>query len=340
MKQESTKILNYKIDTYEQSGITFLKFRREDGFSVTFTDLGASVYEIIFDNKLMNLVPESLNDFKRKDVYHGKTIGRMANRIKNAEIVVDNITYKLDPNEKGNTLHGGRSALSTKYFDYSIGTSLDCVALEFKYESKHLEAGFPETLLFKVYYFLSTKLDDTYFMVTHFVKTERDTPIRLTNHTYFTLGENNIDNLELSMSINSYLRTDEDLIPIENIHKKGKFEYQGERGVNALYKDDFPLKKRCDIDNYFFIRKMNQKGVQYKCLFLSSKKYLMFLETDYPGVQIYTDSIKDNILYKKTIDKSRRGIAIEPSLPINESCILKANSTYNHTIIYKFFKKK
>lgn len=39
--------------------------------------------------------------------YFGGIVGRVANRIQNASFTLEGKTYKLDANDRGNTLHGG-----------------------------------------------------------------------------------------------------------------------------------------------------------------------------------------------------------------------------------------
>jgi len=48
--------------------------------------------------------------------FFGETIGRVANRIKNAEIEVNGKSYKLSANEGPNQLHGGSSGWGKKTF--------------------------------------------------------------------------------------------------------------------------------------------------------------------------------------------------------------------------------
>jgi aldose 1-epimerase len=43
--------------------------------------------------------------------YFGGIVGRVANRIQNATFELDGKTYHLDPNDRGNTLHGGFNPL-------------------------------------------------------------------------------------------------------------------------------------------------------------------------------------------------------------------------------------
>lgn len=46
--------------------------------------------------------------------YFGAVIGRVANRIAGASFVLDGKRYNVSANEKGNTLHGGKSGWSVK----------------------------------------------------------------------------------------------------------------------------------------------------------------------------------------------------------------------------------
>ena len=47
---------------------------------------------------------------RKLNPYFGGIIGRIANRISNAEFQLNNKTYKLDKNDGENCLHGGRES--------------------------------------------------------------------------------------------------------------------------------------------------------------------------------------------------------------------------------------
>ena len=47
----------------------------------------------------------------------GATVGRYANRIRNAELVLNDRVYYLDKNNKGHSIHGGVKGFHTRVFN-------------------------------------------------------------------------------------------------------------------------------------------------------------------------------------------------------------------------------
>ena len=144
--------LTFKHSIRKENGLDIITVKRSDGFKVVLTDLGASVYEVYFNNRLMTLTPKYLTDFKNPKLYHGKTIGRYANRIKDAKLFVAGQIFNLDPNEGKNTLHSGSMGFSNRYFEYEFRETENYFAVVFKYISPDLEAGFPGEMDIKVAY--------------------------------------------------------------------------------------------------------------------------------------------------------------------------------------------
>ena len=134
------------------NGVDFIHVIRSDGFKVILADLGASIYQVDFQNKIMTLTPRYVSDFKNPKLYHGKTVGRYANRIKDGVINVAGQIYHLDQNEYPNTLHSGVSGFSNRYFEYEIQDNETSFAVIFSYNSPDLDAGFPGEMDFRVCY--------------------------------------------------------------------------------------------------------------------------------------------------------------------------------------------
>lgn len=315
--------ISYKYEVSKVDKMTFIKIRKSTGFKVTLCDLGASVYEVIHDNTLMTLTPKYPSDFMKTSVYNGKTIGRVTNRIKDAKIKVNNLTYYLDPNENMNTLHGGRNGLSTKFFEYKIEDFDEVLMVKFFYDSPDLDAGFPGHVKFLISYVFSKTSEDSFMEIMSAISDQK-TPLNLTNHLYFTLGDSSNENLKLFMNAKAYLEVDENKIPTHKVPLDGLFEYNTLGGQFNL-----------DIDNYVY--KNSKFANPYKAtLILYNAKYELHIVTSLPGVQIYTDIDGDDIIYKDVATKNRRAIAIEPSYPISQMHYIDEKKEYLTKTIYYF----
>nr|GFC63520.1 aldose 1-epimerase [Tanacetum cinerariifolium] len=90
--------------------------------------------------------------------YFGGIVGRVANRIGGAQFTLDGTRYKLDANEKNNTLHGGHPGFSDvvwKVAKYKKNGEKPLIV--FTYHSFDGEEGFPGDLKVMVTYSLVGK---------------------------------------------------------------------------------------------------------------------------------------------------------------------------------------
>jgi len=302
------------------------------GFKVIFAKLGASIYSIEYKGKQITLTP-NFEDFKKTGLYHGKTIGRVGNRIKGNKIVCDNKEYIIENNEGDNTLHGGINGISSKNFDYLINEEKDYTEVIFSYLSPDLESGFPGNLAIKVIY----KIFENTAKIKLNLKanTDKETLCSLTNHAFFMLGEEDETNLKLTIKASTYiLPRKEDLIGICREKVPNYLDFKDGR---MIMKDiNHPVLmdgKTQGYDHHFFFDKV---GINEENIILESKKIRMKIFTDYSGCQIYTDNYPDNIKFLNTDKTIRRGIAIEPQESHLDLHYLRPGENYNHTIIYLF----
>lgn len=281
---------------------------KNEYLEVTLCSLGASIYRIIYDGKDMVLTPRDKNDFYKTSVYYGKTIGRLCGRI----VAEQKGNLKPQANEEGVSLHGGFDGLSTKEFIVDAKPTF----AEFHYLSKDGEAGYPGNVVFRVRYEL---IDDS-LIVSFFAITDKPCLLALTNHAYFCLGEDKLNNLYLQMENDKYIVTDDKLLPVkyESIPDKWDFT-KGKK-----------LSETDDIDNYFLFK---EKKVQ-----LSSNKYSMNISTNFVGTQIFTDHWIDNIDVYSSKEKVHRSVAIEPQDSQLERKELLPNEHYERYIKYTFKK--
>ncbi len=333
MNNKKPNNFKYEVEKSEVEGLTLIKVKAVKGyFHVTLCDLGASIYDVFFLQRRMTLTPRFYSTFKRGDIYHGKTIGRVNGRIKDASIIVDSIKYQLDNNEGKNTLHGGRGGLSTKYFDYEVYDNENSLSVVFKYISPHLEAGFPEEAKFMVTYLFPKDVDLPMFFILFDGRVERLTPIKLTNHTYWCLGDPNIKNLKLDIKPKSYaLYEEKSLLPL-NMKKVQKLSNFKEKYlIDILKNENFEN----GLDNYFELTR--KKGDNYPDLILSNDHSAMAIYTDFPGIHLYSDNKIDGEEYFHTKSKNHRAIAIEPSLSPFDPSLVDESHPFHHYISYQFF---
>ena len=311
------------IKEYKENGLEFIEVEVDD-FKVILCSLGASIYEVKKGNDTLTLTPNDSKDYKLPTTYHGKTIGRLSNRVREGKVVIDNKEYQLDLNERGNCLHYSKEGLSNKVFDYQLEDSK--VIFHLLDKASYLPGDLD---IFVIYKIIKDNLRLEYK-----VTSNKNTVIRLTNHAYFTLGERNIDNLRLMISADKFIEVDKtNLLPLR------------EKEVSTYI--DFRVMKPITLDIHNpYLQESVTKGYDHhfifndeKHLILKGSKYRMDITTDMLGVQIYTENYEDDISYKNTIGKNHRGVAIEPQDSTLEATYLPKGETYSRFINYSFIKE-
>ena len=159
--------------------------KNSNNLSVTLLNYGA-IIQSIKTSEGCNLVLgfDCANDYLTNNVaYLGAVIGRIANRISDASFNLNHQVYQVDANEHNqHCLHSGRSGLHQVFWqvdDYNDH------AATMRYRSIDGEGGFPGNVDIQVHYHLS---DDNALTITYQAVADRETPLDLTNHTYWNLA--------------------------------------------------------------------------------------------------------------------------------------------------------
>jgi aldose 1-epimerase len=207
--------------TRDGSGVKLITLRNAKGMRTQIISYGAIIKELQApdrDGKFTNVVltTDSLAKYEGGFAGAAAVIGRVANRIAGAQFDLDGKTYKLAPNDKGNTIHGGK-----KGFAQSVWTVEDVPAkdgessVKLTYLSKDGEEGFPGNLKTSVTYALT---DNNEFRISYEASTDKPTIANLTNHAYWNLagGGKCLDNI-LWIPSEKYTPTDASLIPTGEI---------------------------------------------------------------------------------------------------------------------------
>lgn len=320
------------IKKYKKNDLNFISLTNKNGFEVIFCDLGASIFAIKKNGVFLTQTPVDIELFKKMQIYQGKTIGRIANRVKDAQIRINNKIYKLDDNEPPKTLHGGKDGLSTKIFSYHV---IDNTVI-FHYYMKDLEDGLPGNLDLFVFYTLSDDKDD--LLLEYSAVSSKDTILALTNHTFFTLGTPDLKKLSLKIKADRFIHPDKkSLLPIEEKVVDKIMDFNRTKKITRDINDGYLVNSATNgYDHHFCFSSINTNKPQ---ITLSNNSMGLNIYTDYSGTQIYTDNYPDNNKWEQSSLSVRRSIAIEPQDSILNRTILKRNERYKRFILYSFFKK-
>lgn len=283
---------------------------------------------------------ESLIDYEEDGYYMGAVIGRVANRIENSYFKLNDRRYELLNNSGRHHLHGGRKGFNKRVWKLKDKQKNKVVLSR---RSEHMEEGYPGTLEIDVSYEVS---DDNELIIKYKAVSDLDTPISLTNHSYFKLDNSqNILNHRLRVFSNEVILNSDEVIPLKAVSVAGydEFDFREEKTIG----DFFPsrceeLKKTAGYDNSFVFSDEKMR----KMAELSSPKsgLNMTVSSNTRAVHIYSGNFLN-------IPNAKNGAAYGPQAGIcfetgaypnavNRNdfphTILRAGDVYNKESRYKF----
>jgi aldose 1-epimerase len=127
---------------------------------------------------------DTLDEYAKNAPHLGSTIGRVGNRIANAQFELDGKVYKLAANNGPNALHGGIKGWDKHVWDATPRATPNGPALELTLVSKDGDEGYPGTVHAKATFTLAK---DSVLRVEMTATTDKPTPINMVNHSYWNL---------------------------------------------------------------------------------------------------------------------------------------------------------
>lgn len=285
---------------------------------------------------------DSLDGHINHSDYEGNTVGRYANRLHNAQFELGGKKYSLSANEKGKTcLHGG-AEFSKAVWDACADTDNSVVM---SYTSAPGACGFPGEMKTKVRFTLSDKNE---IIISYTAICSADTPINLTNHTYFNLTgstENNVLSHILRIDADTFTPTDADSIPTGEMRPVSgtAFDFTEPKAIGKdIGADDDQLKMCMGYDHNFCLNDTQGAVISVK---EPESGIEMNVYTDMPGVQLYTGNFLDGtITGKNSLPLIKHaGFCLEtqfypdtPNQPQFPQCTVRAGEVFRSTTKYEF----
>lgn len=175
---------------HENKAVELFKITNAQGLCIKVTNFAASLTYVSAPDRNGNFEPvvlgfDSLESYFGKYPKFGNTVGRYANRIRNAELRLNNRVYPLEKNFKGHSVHGGVKGFNRQVFNTDTAYVVkDTAVVVFSYKSPHLEGGFPGNLNLRLAYKLTNHNE---VILDYTATTDKATALNLTNHSYFNL---------------------------------------------------------------------------------------------------------------------------------------------------------
>ncbi|KAM3707397.1 hypothetical protein ACB098_02G023800 [Castanea mollissima] len=331
---------------HEKIGIYELK---NGNFSAKFTNWGASLVSLIVPDKNGQLADvvlgyDSVKDYIKSSSPFGAIVGRVANRIKDAQFTLNGNLYKLVANEGHNTIHGGSRGFSHVAWRVSGYNKEGAVPyIHFSYRSFDGEQGFPGDLIVSVTYVLIGH--DTMTVTMKARALNKPTPVNLAQHTYWNLGGHNSGDI-LSHKIQIFgshiTPVDHELIPTGKIVPVSRtpYDFLEPHTIGSRIKD---LPNGYDI-NYVLNGGKGNRVKRAAVVHHKKSGRVLELTTNAPGLQFYTSNWKKNFKGKGGhIYKPHAGLCLEtqgfpdavnhPNFP---SQIVRKGKPYSHSMQIKF----
>lgn len=335
------------IGSYKDQDITEFTLNNEKGLSVKIINYGATITSIILpddDGNTKNIVCgfDRLagyfgEDYLNNAPYFGCTVGRFASRIKDGKFSIDGVDYDLAINNGTNHLHGGIVGFDKKVWQAKI---IEDNAVQMELTSADMDEGYPGTVNIKVNFSLNENNEIT---ISYEGKTDKTTPLSLTNHSYFNLSgfketiENHIGQINSKM----ILAPDPSNVPIgETEDVSGKIDdlRDGTR-LGDCFKE-----METGFEHYYVFDKPNHELAKVATFTDQGSGTKLEISTTEPGALFYTGYFTSDELRRENGDQygRYRGLCFEtsrypngPNLPDSPNSVTKPNETYKSTTVFK-----
>nr|WP_284700329.1 aldose epimerase family protein [Opacimonas viscosa] len=313
--------------------------KNASGMEVEILNLGARIGQIwcpINEQLVPMLVAyDKAEGFETDEFYLGATCGRVCNRIGGGTFELAGQTYSLDQNDGDNTLHGGTGNLSFQYWEMDLeNATSEKVVLSA--QSHDMQGGFPGLLKLQVEYCLT----DENGLEIHFrANTNKATPVNLTNHAYFSLGEATAKSLEMNVQSEQFLERlgigvpTGELLSSELVSKDLKTGVNiGELIENSSYQQ---IQQEQGLDHCFVL--LGETSEAKASLSSKTTGIKMDVFTDQPTAQVYTGKfLCGEFVPYQGVCIECHGYVDAVNQPHFPSVILQPDDTYESYIRYQF----
>ena len=264
----------------ECEGVNFLTFQNSKSMTICLCEVGASLYDLTIEGRHMVMTPYDKKEFiADKGHYYGQTVGPLPMRYKKGKYTVVDKTYRFPPNDRGNALHSSICNYGFLPFAASVelGNEKTVVLFKAKSELKPPRGEMVDIMVAYTIYEHENRFHLDYLLTPH-----ADYCLNPTNHIYWTMGVENIEELILTLPSTYHLRYDKDLVPMkkrEGLTPVYDFN-DGKRIGQDIFDPKIQAHTTHGYDHYFFL--------DDDTITLKGRGLRLKLVTSAEGVQVYT----------------------------------------------------
>ncbi|MFI3286452.1 MAG: aldose epimerase family protein [Rikenellaceae bacterium] len=199
--------------TYLGDNVSLYTLSNDNGMEVKVMDYGATITSVLLPDGAQiacgfNTFDEYFGEeYLANAPYFGSTVGRYCSQIKDARFSIEGVEYQLKQNCGENNLHGGTWGFDKRLWSAEILELTNGVGLTFSLVSTDGEEGFPGEVVAKVTMILDNE-DKIIFK--YLATTTKQTPLSMTNHTYFNLAafERDVEDFVVKINSTKLMETD------------------------------------------------------------------------------------------------------------------------------------
>ena len=307
---------------------------------------------------------DTLEFYEAKHPFFGATVGRFANRIRNARFEIRGKTYVLEANNGPNTLHGGLRGFDKYVWSAEMFGDSESAGVTFSRTSPDGEEGFPGTLWVSVTYSLN---EDGALSVDYHATSDAPTPINLTNHSYWNLagaGSGTILDHHVQLNASRYLPVDDATLPTGEIRPVDNtpFDFRSGKRVGADIEEADIEEAGGGYDHCFVVDRDGGDTAGGAATPASEASAalspvarvedpqsgrVMEIESTMPGVQLYTgnklagvsDRSSDELPKHAALCLETQFYPDSPNQPEFPSSILRPGEKFAHRTVHRFSTK-
>lgn len=314
---------------------------------------GATITEILAPDRTGKLADvvlgfDTVQGYESKDnQYFGCTTGRVCNRIAKGQFTLDGQTFQLALKEgEVNHLHGGvKRSLDKLVWAGEKVVTPQGAGVRFKVVSPDGDEGYPGNLTVTVTYVVS---DQDALWIEYGASTDRNTPVNLTNHSYFNLagaGEPSVLDHELQLSATEYTAVDPMLIPTGAIEPVAgtalDFSQLTKLGARM---DAVAATATMGYDHNYVLTKRQELPTFAAKLKDPTSGRVMSVFTTQPGLQVYSGNHLSSRPGKGgKVYAPRSAVCLETqhfpdsvNQPTFPSVVIKPSQAYKQTTVFAF----
>lgn len=334
--------------TAKGENATLYTIENGNGLSLSVSDYGATWVSLLIPNqrgikKDVVLGFDDVRGYEDSTTFFGATVGRNANRIGNAALVIEGKTYHLDQNDNGNNLHSGLDFYNRRMWAVKASEEQ---RITFALHSPDGDQGYPGNVDMEVTYELT---DANEVRITYLGIPDKTTVMNMTNHSYFNLSGHDGGTVlaqTVQITADAYTRADAKSIPTGEILSVvgTPMDFRLEKALGKEIEANYEALNLGAGYDHNYVLNQDRDYRKVAKMYSAESGIGMEVYTDLPGMQLYTGNfIEEEHGKNGAVYGRRHGVCFETQYfpdavnkPMFESPIVKAGEQYRTVTGYKF----